>query len=186
MKFLTFLLILTLFTSKTLLAQQEDKSPKYLSVATGNDNNTEKADRILATKPSFISIALEKRLPKSELYGIGLYAQHFNTEYENYNHLSFRGYQHFGDVRNAHAGNIDPYIGVMVGLDFWQSTMKPALGIFGGLRLMLTTTLGVHAEIASVSSGFNNSLTTQVGITTCFLKSDKKKPKKYYSKCPKF
>jgi hypothetical protein len=167
----------------TLNAQGE--KPVYLSFAYGSDQDLEKSDRILTTHPAFVSFTLEKRLPQSEFYGLGIHAYRFISVFNNYNHLSIRGYQHFGDASNANAGNFDPYIGAFVGGETYQSSFKPAVGIFVGLRTMIIQNAGLHLEFVSVSSGFNSSILLQFGITTCFMKNEFPKLKKWGNRCPK-
>ena len=166
-----------------ILAQGQ--KPLYLSVAYGSDRDLEKADRILSTHPLLISLTLEKRLPNSEFYGLGIHTYRFTSVFQNYNHLSIRGYQHFGDISDAKFGNFDPYIGAFVGGDNYEEKIKPAIGIFVGVRLMFTQVAGIHAEFSSVSSGFNSSVLLQFGFTTCFLKSEIPKLKKWGNKCPR-
>ena len=165
------------------LAQAEN--PLYVSIAYGSDRDLEKADRILSTHPTLMSLTLEKRLPKGEFYGVGIHAYRFTSVLENYNHISFRGYQHFGDISNSRFGNLDPYVGAFVGGDNYEGKIKPAVGIFVGMRLMFTQIAGIHAEFSSVSSGFNSSVLLQFGFTTCFLKSDVPKMKHWGNKCPR-
>ena len=174
--------LLCLF-SITLKAQ--GKKPVYLSFAYGSDQDLEKSDRILTTHPTFLSITVEKRLPQSDFYGLGIHAYRFISVFNNYNHLSIRGYQHFGDVSNANTGNLDPYIGAFVGGETYQGSLKPAVGIFVGIRTMVMQNAGVHLEFTSVSSGFNSSVLLQFGITTCFMKSEFPKIKKWGNKCPR-
>jgi hypothetical protein len=163
----------------------QEEIPMYLSVAYGTDQDLDKSDRILSTNPTLISLTFEKRLTKSEFYGLGVHAYRFINVFENYNHLSIRGYQHFGDANDAKFGNFDPYIGAFVGGDNYQGKVKPAVGIFVGLRLMFSQVAGIHAEFSTVSSGFNSSTLLQFGFTTCFLKSDLPKLKKWGNRCPK-
>jgi hypothetical protein len=157
----------------------------YLSVAYGSDRDLEKADRILTDYPSLISLTFEKRLTQSEFYGFGIHASRFTSVFENYNHLSVRGYQHFGDIDDAQFGNFDPYIGAFLGVDNYQGSVKPAVGVFVGVRVMLTQRMGFHTEFSSISSGFNSSVLLEFGFTTCFLKSDTPKLKKRGNRCPK-
>jgi hypothetical protein len=157
----------------------------YLSISYGSDQDLEKADRILTNHPTLISLTFEKRLTQSEFYGFGIHASRFISIFENYNHLSLRGYQHFGDVSDAKFGNFDPYVGVFLGGDNYEGKIKPSVGFFVGLRLMFRQEAGIHAEFSSVSSGFNSSTMLQFGFTTCFLKSDIPKLKKRGSRCPK-
>ncbi len=175
--------VLLCLYSMTLKAQGE--KPLYLSFAYGADQDLEKSDRILTTHPTFLSFTLEKRLPQSDFYGIGVHAYRFISVFNNYNHLSIRGYQHFGDASNANFGNFDPYIGAFVGGETYQGSFKPAVGIFVGLRAMVTHNAGIHFEFSSVSSGFNSSVLLQFGLTTCFMKSEFPKMKKWGNKCPK-
>ena len=163
----------------------QGEKPLYVSAAYGSDRDLEKADRILSTHPVLMNFTLEKRLPNSEFYGLGVHAYRFTSVFEDYNHLSVRGYQHFGDISNARFGNFDPYVGVFVGGDNYQGKTKPAIGFFMGIRLMFTRVAGIHAEFSSVSSGFNSSTLLQFGFTTCFLKSDTPKLRKWGNKCPK-
>ena len=163
----------------------QGEKPLYVSAAYGSDRDLEKADRILSTHPVLMNFTLEKRLPNSEFYGLGVHAYRFTSVFEDYNHLSVRGYQHFGDISNAKFGNFDPYVGVFVGGDNYQGKTKPAIGFFMGIRLMFTRVAGIHAEFSSVSSGFNSSTLLQFGFTTCFLKSDTPKLRKWGNKCPK-
>ncbi len=166
-----------------LVAQGE--KPMYLSVGYGSDQDLEKADKILSTHPTLISLIFEERLSQSEFYGLGVHAFRFMSVFQNYNHLSFRGYQHFGDISDTQSGNFDPYMGAFVGGDNYEGKIKPVVGIFVGLRLMFTQVAGIHAELSSVSSGFNSSVLLQFGFTTCFMKSDAPKLKKWGNKCPK-
>jgi hypothetical protein len=166
-----------------LIAQ--DEKPIYLSFGYGSDKDLEKADRILSTHPTLISLTLEKRLPSNEFYGFGIHTHRFTSVFENYNHLSIRGYQHFGDISDVRFGNFDPYIGAFAGGDNYEGNVKPSVGIFIGLRLMFTQAAGIHAEFLSVSSGFNSSVLLQFGFTTCFLRSDSPKLKKWGNKCPR-
>ena len=175
--------ILLCLISVTLKGQGE--KPLYLSFAYGSDQDLEKADRILTSHPIFLSLTLERRLPQSDFYGLGVHAYRFTSVFNNYNHLSIRGYQHFGDASNANAGNFDPYIGAFVGGETYQGSFKPAVGVFVGMRAMMTQTAGVHLEFASVSSGFNSSLLLQFGVTTSFMKSEFPKIKKWGNKCPR-
>ena len=174
--------LLCLF-SITLKAQGQ--KPVYLSFAYGSDQDLEKSDRILTTHPTFLSVTVEKRLPQSDFYGLGIHAYRFISVFNNYNHLSIRGYQHFGDVSDANAGNFDPYIGAFVGGETYQGSFKPAVGIFVGIRTMVMQNAGVHLEFTSVSSGFNSSVLLQFGVTTCFMKSEFPKIKKWGNKCPR-
>lgn len=157
----------------------------YLSLSYGSDKNLEKSDKILSTAPTLLSITLEKRIAKSELYGLGLNAHQFTSVFENYNHLSLRGYQHFGLAEGAKGSNFDPYIGAFMGLDNYQKKLKPAVGFFVGVRLMFTQAAGAHVEFSSMSSGFNSGAFLQFGITSCFMRSDVPKIKKWGSRCPK-
>jgi hypothetical protein len=170
-------------TSLSLKAQGE--KPMYISLGYGSDQNLEKSDRILAEHPIFVSLSIEKRLPKSEFYGLGLHAYHFTSVFEKYNHVSFRAYQHFGQVGNASGSNIDPYIGAFVGGEMYQNSIKPAVGFFVGLRVMVIQMAGIHAEFASVSSGFNTGILLHFGVTTCFIKNENARIKKRGTKCPK-
>jgi hypothetical protein len=179
------LLIILIFCSTPVYLFAQDEKPLYLSIGYGSDRDLEKADRILSTHPTLISLTLEKRLPNSEFYGLGVHAYRFTSVFENYNHLSIRGYQHFGDIGDAKFGNFDPYIGAFVGGDNYEGKIKPAIGVFVGLRLMFTQVAGIHAEFLSVSSGFNSSILLQFGFTTCFLKNDSPKLKKWGNKCPR-
>jgi hypothetical protein len=174
---------LLLINSLRLIAQGE--KPMYLSFSYGADQNLEKADRILTEKPTFLNLTFEKRLPKSDFYGIGLSATRFVSVFDNYNILTFRGYQHFGYAADASGGNIDPYIGAFLGGEVWKGSFKPAVGIFIGLRTMFTQTAGLHIEFISTSSGFNSSTLLQFGITTCFMRSEIPKFKKWGNRCPK-
>jgi hypothetical protein len=175
--------VLLCLYSVTIKAQGE--KPVYLSFAYGSDQDLEKSDRILTTHPTFLSISFEKRLPQSDFYGVGIHAFRFISVFNNYNHLSIRGYQHFGYVADANAGNFDPYIGAFVGGETFQGSFKPAVGIFVGMRAMVTQKAGVHLEFISVSSGFNSSVLLQFGITSCLMKSEFPKKKKWGNKCPK-
>jgi hypothetical protein len=166
--------------------QAQTPKPVYVSFSFGTDQNTEKSNRILTSNPHLLSLSIEKRLVKSQFYGLGLYAHHFTSIYDNYNHFSLRGYQHFGEVSETSGGNFDPYIGALIGGETFESTFKPAVGIFVGLRIMLMQSLGVHAELSSISSGFNNSVLLQFGITTCILRNSLQKIKSRGTKCPKF
>lgn len=163
----------------------QGEKPIYISIALGNDMDLEKADKVLSTHPTLISLTLEKRLPNGEFYGLGVHAYRFTSVFENYNHLSIRGYQHFGDISDAKFGNFDPYIGVFLGGDNYEGKIKPAVGFFVGMRLMFTQAAGIHAEFSSVSSGFNSSNLLQFGFTTCLIKSDVPKLKKWGNRCPK-
>ena len=163
----------------------QDEKPLYLSLGYGSDRDLEKADRILSNHPALVSLTLEKRLPNSEFYGLGVHAYRFTSVFQNYNHLSIRGYQHFGEISNAKFGNLDPYVGAFLGGDNYEGKIKPAVGVFVGLRLMFTQVAGVHAEFLSISSGFNSSVLLQFGFTMCFLKSNEPKLKKWGNKCPK-
>ena len=183
MRVLLFIILLLCFSPAYIFAQAEN--PLYVSIAYGSDRDLEKADRILSKHPTLMSLTLEKRLPNSEFYGVGIHAYRFTSVFENYNHISFRGYQHFGDISNTRFGNLDPYIGAFVGGDNYEGKIKPAVGIFVGMRLMFTQMAGIHAEFSSVSSGFNSSVLLQFGFTTCFLKSDVPKIKRWGNKCPK-
>ncbi len=178
------LLIIIAFCCPVCLLAQDEK-PLYLSIGYGSDRDLEKADRILSTYPTFISLTLEKRLPNSEFYGLGIHAYRFTSVFENYNHFSFRGYQHFGDIGDANFGNFDPYVGAFVGGENYEGKIKPAVGVFVGLRLMFTQAAGIHTELLSISSGFNSSVLLQFGFTTCFLKRDSPKLKKWGNKCPR-
>ncbi len=179
------LLLSLLLYAFPMLSQAQGEKPIYLSLSYGSDQSLEKSDRILFTHPTLLSLTLEKRLSQSEFYGVGLHAYRFIKVFENYNHLSVRGYQHFGDISNTRTGNFDPYIGAFVGGDIYQGSFKPAVGIFVGLRAMFTQTAGLHAEFMSVSSGHNSGMFLQFGITTCFMKSEFPKLKKWGNKCPK-
>jgi hypothetical protein len=179
------LLLSMLLCTFPLLLKAQGEKPIYLSLSYGSDQSLEKSDRILSTAPTLLSLTLEKRLPQSEFYGIGLHTYRFISVFENYNHLSIRGYQHFGDISDAHGGNFDPYIGAFVGGDIYQASFKPAVGVFVGMRAMITQTAGLHAEFMSVSSGHNSGMILQFGLTTCFMKSEFPKLKKWGNKCPK-
>lgn len=175
--------VLLCLYSMTLKAQGE--KPLYISFAYGSDQNLEKSDRILTTHPTFLSLTLERRLPESDFYGLGIHAYRFISVFNNYNHLSIRGYQHFGYAFDATAGNFDPYIGAFIGGETYQGSFKPSVGIFVGMRAMVTQKAGLHLEFASVSSGFNSSILLQFGLTTCFMKNEFPKMKKWGNKCPK-
>jgi hypothetical protein len=179
------LLIIILFCLNPTYLLAQDEKPLYLSVGYGSDRDLEKADRILSNHPALVSLTLEKRLPSSEFYGLGVHAYRFTSVFENYNHLSIRGYQHFGDISDAKFGNLDPYVGAFVGGDNYEGKVKPAVGVFVGLRLMFIQVAGIHTEFLSISSGFNSSVLLQFGFTTCFLKSDSPKLKKWGNKCPR-
>jgi hypothetical protein len=179
------LLLSLLLCAFSLLSKAQGEKPIYLSFAYGSDQNLDKSDRILTNHPTFLSLTLEKRMPQSDFYGLGIHAYRFISVFNNYNHLSVRGYQHFGYASDATTGNIDPYIGAFIGGETYQSSFKPAVGIFVGLRAMVTQTAGVHLEFASVSSGFNSSVLLQFGLTTCFMKSEFPRMKKWGNKCPK-
>jgi hypothetical protein len=178
-------LLFVLFSLFSLTITAQNEKPMYLSLSYGADQNLEKADRILTSKPTLISLTFEKRLPKSDFYGLGVHAYRFVSLFDNYNHVSIRGYQHFGYAADATGGNFDPYIGAFVGAETWKGSIKPSVGIFIGLRTMLTQTAGVHFEFISTSSGFNSSTILQFGLTTCFMKSEFPKMKKWGSRCPK-
>lgn len=169
--------------SMNLKAQGE--KPLYLSFAYGSDQDLEKADRILTSHPTFLSLNLERRLPQSDFYGLGVHAYRFISIFENFNHLSFRGYQHFGYASDASAGNFDPYIGAFLGGETYQGSFKPSVGIFVGLRAMITRVAGAHLEFSSVSSGFNSSVLVELGITICLMKNEFPKLKKWGNRCPK-
>lgn len=179
-----FLLSL-LFSMYSLMLKAQSEKPVYLSLSYGADQNLEKADKILSTTPTLLSVTFEKRLPQSDFYGLGLHAYRFISVFDNYNHLSIRGYQHFGYVGDASGGNFDPYIGAFVGGEIYHGSFNPAVGIFIGLRTMITQTAGFHFEFISTSSGFNSSSLLQFGLTTCFMKSEFPKLKKWGSRCPK-
>lgn len=168
----------------TNLKAQGEK-PLYFSVAYGSDQDLEKSDRILLSHPTFLSLTLERRLPQSDFYGLGIHAYHFIRVFENYNHFSFRGYQHFGYASDASAGNFDPYIGAFVGGETYQGKFKTSVGVFVGLRAMITQAAGIHVEFSSVSSGFNSSILFEFGITTCLMKNEFPKLKKWGNRCPK-
>ena len=168
-----------------MTSKGQGEKPLYLSLAYGSDQDLEKADRILLSHPIFLSLSLERRLPQSDFYGLGIHAYRFTSVFNDYNHLSIRGYQHFGYASDASVGNLDPYIGAFLGAETYQSSFKPGVGIFLGLRAMITSVAGVHVEFSSVSSGFNSSLLFEVGITTCLMKSEFPKLKKWGNKCPK-
>ena len=168
-----------------MTSKGQGEKPIYLSFAYGSDQDLEKSDRILSSHPKFLSLTLERRLPQSDFYGVGIHAYRFIKVYENYNHLSIRGYHHFGYASEASGSNIDPYIGAFIGGETYQGSFKPAVGIFVGLRAMITQKACVHLEFASVSSGFNSSVLLQFGITTCFMKSEFPRMKKWGNKCPK-
>lgn len=168
-----------------MISQGQGEKPIYLSFAYGSDQNLEKSDRILFSHPKFLSLTLERRLPQSDFYGLGIHAFRFTKVFENYNHLSIRGYQHFGYASEASFSNFDPYIGAFLGGETYQSSFKPTVGIFIGIRAMVTKMAGVHLELSSVSSAFNNSLLFEFGLTTCFMKSEFPKTKKWGNKCPK-
>jgi hypothetical protein len=182
-RFLLPIILIILIPFRRAFAQ--DVKPMYLSVAYGSDRDLEKSNVILTNHPTLISLTFEKRLTRSEFYGWGIHASRFTSVFGNYNHLSFRGYQHFGNVENAQFGNFDPYIGAFLGVDNYQKTVKPAVGVFVGARLMVTQSAGFHAEFSSISSGFNSSVLLEFGFTTCFLKNDSPKFKKRGNRCPK-
>ena len=177
---LTILLCIFSMTSKG-----QGEKPMYLSFAYGSDRDLEKSDRILSSHPKFLSLTLERRLPQSEFYGLGIHAYRFTKVFDNYNHFSIRGYQHFGYASEASFSNFDPYIGAFLGGETYKSSFKPAVGIFVGVRAMITKIAGVHLELSSVSSGFNNSVLFEFGFTTCFMKNEFPKLKKWGNKCPK-
>lgn len=177
------LFVMLWLISLNLKAQGE--KPLYVSFAYGTDQNLEKADRILPTHPVFLSLTIERRLPKSDFYGLGFHAFRFTKIFENYNHLSIRGYHHFGYASETSSSNLDPYIGAFLGGETYKNMLKPTLGIFVGIRAMITSKVGFHAEIASISSGFNNSVLLEFGVTTCFIKNEFRKFKKRGNKCPK-
>lgn len=179
---LVFSIFFFLF-SVNLKAQGE--KPIYLSFAYGSDQNLDKADRILSSHPTLISLTLERRLPQSDFYGLGIHAYRFTSVFNNYNHVSIRGYQHFGYASDASFSNFDPYIGAFLGGETYQNSFKPSVGIFVGMRAMITRMAGVHLELSSVSSGFNSSVLFEFGITTCLMKSEFPKLKKWGNKCPK-
>jgi hypothetical protein len=179
------ILLSVLFYLFSLTAKAQGEKPMYLSIAYGADQNIEKADKILSSKPTLLSLTFEKRLPKSDFYGIGIHAFRFVSVFENYNHISFRGYQHFGFAEDACSGNIDPYIGAFLGGETFQGQFKPSVGIFIGLRTMFSQTMGLHFEFTSVSSSFNSGSILQIGLTTCFIKSEFPKFKKWGNRCPK-
>jgi hypothetical protein len=178
-------LLCVLFCLYSLALQAQSEKPLYLSVGYGSDQNLEKSDRILSDHPTFISLSIEKRLPQSEFYGLGLHSYHFTSVFEKYNHLSFRAYQHFGQISNASESNIDPYIGAFVGGENYQNSFKPSVGFFVGLRAMFTQMAGIHAEFVSVSSGFNSGILLQFGLTTCLMKNKNARFKKRGTYCPK-
>ena len=175
--------ILLCLISVTLKGQGE--KPIYLSFAYGSDQDLEKADRILTSHPRFLSLTLERRLPQSDFYGLGVHAHRFTSVFDNYNHLSIRGYQHFGYASEASFSNFDPYIGAFLGGETYQNSFKPSVGIFVGIRAMVTKIAGVHLEFSSMSSGFNSSVLFEFGFTTCFTKSEFPRLKKWGNKCPK-
>jgi hypothetical protein len=179
------LILSLLLCTLPLLLKAQGEKPIYLSLSYGSDQSLEKSDRILSTHPLLLGLTLEKRLPQSDFYGIGLHAFRFISVLENFNHLSIRGYQHFGYAADATTANFDPFIGAFVGGDFYQENFKPAVGIFIGMRAMITQTMGFHTEFMSVSSGHNSGMILQFGITTCFIKSEFPKLKKWGNKCPK-
>jgi hypothetical protein len=179
------LLLSLLLCTLPLLSKAQGEKPIYLSFSYGSDQSLEKSDVILSSHPKLLALTLEKRLPSSEFYGVGLHAYRFTSIFENYNHLSVRGYQHFGDIGNTRVGNFDPYIGAFLGGDIYKRSFKPAVGVFVGFRTMFTQTAGFHAEFMSTSSGHNSGMILQFGITTCFMKSEFPKLKKWGNKCPK-
>lgn len=168
-----------------MMLKAQGEKPLYLSFAYGIDQNLDKSDRILINHPTFLSLSMEKRLPQSDFYGLGVHTYRFISGFNNYNQLSIRGYQHFGYASDANTGNFDPYIGAFVGAESYQGSFKPAVGIFVGLRAMVTQEVGLHLEFVSVSSGFNSSILLQFGITTYFIKSEHPILKKWGNKCPK-
>lgn len=178
--FTFFLLILFSLTTKG-----QGEKPLYLSFAYGSDQDLEKADRILTAPPTFLSLSLERRLPSTDFYGLGIHLSRFMSIFNNYNQLSIRGYQHFGYASDASFSNFDPYIGAFLGGETYQSGFKPSVGVFGGIRAMVTKVAGVHLEFSSVSSGFNSSVLIEFGITTCLMKREFPKLKKWGNKCPK-
>jgi len=164
----------------------QEVKPLYLSLNYGTDLTTEKSDRILPYAPSFVGLSLEKRFAKKDFYGIGLNYFYFTDYYSNYQHLSLRGYQHFGLIEDTQEANIDPYFGIWGGVERWKNKFKPTVGVFLGIRFMFRPKMGVHAEIGSSSSGFGNELLFQTGITTCINQAISFKRKYRGTHCPKF
>ena len=181
----TGLVFTILFCLIAMTSKSQGEKPLYLSFAYGSDQDLEKSDRILSSHPTFVSLTLERRLPQSDFYGLGIHAYRFTSVFNNYNHLSIRGYQHFGYASEASFSNFDPYIGVFFGGETYQNNFKPTVGIFVGIRTMVTRMAGVHLEFSSVSSGFNSSLLFEFGFTTCLMKNEFPKMKKWGNKCPK-
>lgn len=170
--------------SQVLIAQE--LHPFYLYFAHGSDLNKDKSTRILEKSPQLVSLGLEKRILKSSYYGIGLQYTQFTTEFTNYKQLFFRGYQHFGELSNSNESNLDPYFGAMLGGDYYQKQVAPAVGIFFGMRLMLKSYVGIHFEIGTSSSTHNSGTIIQFGLTSCF-KGGFKLPKRTRkgTDCPK-
>ena len=179
------LLLCVLFCLFSMMIKAQGEKPIYFSFAYGFDQNLDKFDRTLPSHPMLLSLTLEKRLPQSDFYGLGLHVYRFISVFNDYNQFSIRGYQHFGYASNANTGNFDPYVGAFVGGETYQGSFKPAVGIFVGARFMFIKTAGLHLEFVPVSSGFNSSTLFQFGITTCFIKSKFPRLKKWGSKCPK-
>ncbi len=178
-------LLLCLFCIISLNLKAQGEKPLYFSVGYGADQNLEKSDRILFDHPTFISLSIEKRFSNDSPYGLGLHGYRFTKVFEKYNHLSLRGYQHFGQVSDASTSNFDPYIGAYLGGETYQDSFKPSVGFFVGFRAMFTKMAGIHAEFISVSSSFNSGILLQVGLTTCLMKSESPRFKKKGTQCPK-
>lgn len=181
------IIIFLVFMSMPLLTYAQGLKPIYLSFSSGRDLSREKSFRVLDSHPKSMSISLEKRLPQSEFYGLGIHFSRFVTEFSNYNHFSVRGYQHFGTINNISSGNIDPYLAGFMGIDAFQGNAQLALGALVGMRIMLHPCLGIHAEIGSSSSSHNNSAFVQFGMTSCIGSGTKLfSPKHRNTRCPKF
>lgn len=164
----------------------QDAKPLYISLNYGTDITTEKSDRILPYSPSFLGLSIEKRYAKKDFYGVGLNYFHFISYYQHYQHLSLRGYQHFGFIADTNEANIDPYFGIWGGVERWKNQLKPSVGIFMGIRFMFTKHFGGHTELGSSSSGFGNGLLFTVGLTSCSPQLFSLKRTKRSTACPKF
>ncbi len=160
--------------------------PLYVSLSYGTDLTTEKSNRILPYAPSFLGLSIEKRYPKKDFYGLGVNYFHFLSYYQNYQHLSLRGYQHFGFIEDALEPNIDPYFGLWGGVERWKNQIKTTVGIFVGVRFMFSSHFGIHTELGSASSGFGNGLLFTAGLTARSPKLFSLKRKHRATSCPKF